>query len=362
MTQAAIERVTVLSNPGVWREGDNPFLKLLFESFDDTISLDPFSWRRALGGRYDVLHVHWLEYLVRSENPAARPIKMVLFALLLLRLTLLRTPSVWTVHNDTPHDVSANVVERALLALWSRRVTHKVFLTRAAQSEAGSPARSSVIVHGDYRPVLVHGTPPPPAQPPAEILHFGHLRPYKGIEPLVEAFVGAWPDEAHRPRLRIVGRAKDPAYGAALAALVDGVAGVELTEEFLPDADLEAIIGAADLVVLPYKKMNNSGAALLALSIGRPVLVPDGPTTRELQAEFGRDWVSLFQHPFGPADLARVVEVRDAPLRHQVPDMRARDWSVLGRMYSDLFHELAHRPRVTSSALPSATRRPMSGF
>ncbi len=342
MTQAPIKRVTVLSNPGVWRAGDNPFLKLLFESYDDTIALHPFSWRQALGRRYDVLHVHWLEYLVRSENPAARPVKLALFALLLLRLVLLRTPSVWTVHNDTPHDVSVNVVERALLALWSRCVTHKVFLTRAAQSDAGSPVRSTVIVHGDYRPVLAHGTPPPPAQPPTEILHFGHLRPYKGIEPLVDAFVGAWPDETRRPRLRIVGRAKDPAYGVALANLVDGVAGVELTEAFLPDADLEAIIGAADLIVLPYQKMTNSGAAILALSIGRPVLVPDCPTTRELQAEVGRDWVSLFTQPFGPADLAQVVE-RDTPPRSDVPDLSAREWSVLGGAYSNLFHDLADR-------------------
>ena len=186
-------------------------------------------------------------------------------------------------------------------------------------------------------------------------MHFGHLRPYKGIEALVQAFVEAWPDETDRPRLRIVGRAKEPAYGMSLAALVDGLAGVELTEAFLPDAELEAIIGAADLVVLPYKKMNNSGAALLALSIGRPVLVPDGPTTRELQGEVGPDWVHLFAQPFSADDLRRAATGQTttalAAAPDGVPDLTSRDWPVIGAAYSRLFHALADGSRVRSGPL-----------
>jgi beta-1,4-mannosyltransferase len=340
VTQTAAHHLTVLSNPGVWREGDNPFLKLLLESYDDSVQVEQFTWRKALGFRYDVLHVQWLEYLVRHDTPVKRAIKQALFAALLLRLTLVRTPSLWTVHNDTPHDVSGSWTERALLAAWSRRVTHKVFLTQAARSKAGSDAGSSVIVHGHYRPVLTQGAAPAPAHPRMEILHFGHLRPYKGIEALVEAFQQAWPEEEERPRLRIVGRAKDAEYGVALAAFVRGVPGVELTEAFVPDAELEAIIRSSDLVVLPYTKMYNSGAALLALSVGRPILVPASPTMIELQAEVGREWVHLFSPPFTADDLASVTAaLQVAP--QGLPDLTDRDWPVIGAAYSDLFRALA---------------------
>ncbi len=44
-------------------------------------------------------------------------------------------------------------------------------------------------------------------------------------------------------------------------------------------------------MVLPYREMHNSGAALTALSLNRPVLVPDNEVNRELAEEVGPGWV-----------------------------------------------------------------------
>ncbi|MBM4515638.1 hypothetical protein GS432_01345 [Rhodococcus hoagii] len=49
---------------------------------------------------------------------------------------------------------------------------------------------------------------------------------------------------------------------------------------FAPDADLVREISMSEMVVLPYRFMHNSGAVLLALSLDRPVLVPDNEVNR----------------------------------------------------------------------------------
>ncbi len=60
---------------------------------------------------------------------------------------------------------------------------------------------------------------------------------------------------------------------------------------FAPDADLVREISMSEMVVLPYRFMHNSGAVLLALSLDRPVLVPDNEVNRLLEIEVGSDWV-----------------------------------------------------------------------
>jgi hypothetical protein len=81
-----------------------------------------FSWTAALVARYDVLHVHWPELLIRdSRRPWMRVVKRRLLDLLLLRLWLQRIPLVWTAHNLEPHE-AVTAAERRSLDRFSRRV------------------------------------------------------------------------------------------------------------------------------------------------------------------------------------------------------------------------------------------------
>jgi glycosyltransferase involved in cell wall biosynthesis len=62
---------------------------------------------------------------------------------------------------------------------------------------------------------------------------------------------------------------------------------------------------AADFVVLPYRDILNSGAALLALSFNRPVLVPNQGAMGELQSSAGAEWVRIYS---GDIDAAQLVD------------------------------------------------------
>jgi glycosyltransferase involved in cell wall biosynthesis len=110
-------------------------------------------------------------------------------------------------------------------------------------------------------------------------VNLGTVRPYKGLELLLEA----WDSAAGS--LVIAGGAKDLACAAQLRAQASVLSGVDLRLDFVPDADLPTWFAAADVVVLPYRKLLTSGMLLAALSYGVPVVAPDVAPVRELVGE-----------------------------------------------------------------------------
>ncbi len=124
-----------------------------------------------------------------------------------------------------------------------------------------------MIPHG----VLEHLADAPPAPPPFEtdlpvVLCFGLMRPYKGIDVLLEAWRGVEDAElwvAGMPRMDIA-----PLQAAAPP-------GVRFVPRFIADDELPAYFRRADLVVLPYREIDQSGVLFTALAFGRPLLLSD---------------------------------------------------------------------------------------
>ncbi len=309
----------------------NPYVVQLARSQPPDVDVRFFTWTRGLLGRYDVLHVHWPEVLLRRAGRPARWAARARAALLVARLGLTRTPVLRTVHNTATHE-RGDVVERLLLAALERRVRERVLLSPSTPSPAGGV----VVPHGHYGDWYAGA--PRSEVVPGRLLFFGLLRPYKGVDTLLAAFAGLADPGA---RLRVVGAAPDPALrdAVAAAAAADPRAGARL--EHVDDDDLAREVTAAQLVVLPYRDLHSSGALLLALSLGRPVLVPATATTLELRAEVGERWVHTHDGPLRPEDLARALAAT-ADLEG-APDLSARDWSVGGARHAEVYRRLAGR-------------------
>jgi glycosyltransferase involved in cell wall biosynthesis len=94
----------------------------------------------------------------------------------------------------------------------------------------------------------------------------GLLRPYKGLDVLLEAWrrFGAQPPG----ELWIVGMPRMPLPD--VAALPPRV---RLVPRFVADAELAAVLRRADLVTLPYREIDQSGVLYAALGLGRPLLL-----------------------------------------------------------------------------------------
>lgn len=314
----------------------------LVDSLPDDIEVVKFTWKQALIGSWDVLHLHWPESLLRASGRAKKWAKYALFLALMTRVAVGR-PGVWTVHNESPHERGARV-EAFLLGLWSRVTRRNVYLY---PSVTPADQRSVFIPFGDYSHLADELlTTYSREREPRRILLFGLLRPYKGIEQLLEAYielVARNPDTS----LAIMGRPIDEAYGRAVEERVRGVSHLDFRGELIEYEELVGEITRSSFVALPYRRMYNSGAALLALSCGTPILVPTSPTMEDLRAESGEEWVMTYTGDL-TADIlddALTRFSRTAQQRESRSALPLRSWSEVGEQYAELYRDLVTAPR-----------------
>jgi beta-1,4-mannosyltransferase len=90
------------------------------------------------------------------------------------------------------------------------------------------------------------------------------------------------------------------------------------------------VVTSAQLVVLPYREMHNSGTALTALSLDRPVLVPDNEVTRRLAHEVGDAWVHHFRGDLDARDIETALDEAAALGDSDRPDLSLREWDRAG--------------------------------
>ena len=109
---------------------------------------------------------------------------------------------------------------------------------------------------------------------PRRFLFFGRVQEYKGVEDLLAAFL-AMPDDG-AAHLTVAGQCDDPSLRSRLYAMAQrGGARVLLRLERVSDEELAELLVCADVVVLPFRRVTTSSSAMLALSYGRPLIVPD---------------------------------------------------------------------------------------
>ncbi len=142
------------------------------------------------------------------------------------------------------------------------------------------------------------------------ILFFGRIRPYKGIEYLLDAFRLLSPDERAKYRLIVAG---EPKKGSEeyLRQIQESLqrdfkqGQVILKIQFIPDEEMELYLKGADVLILPYKEIFQSGVLFLAYSFGLPVVATDVGSFREEIIE-GR--TGFLCQPGDPADLAKAIK------------------------------------------------------
>jgi glycosyltransferase involved in cell wall biosynthesis len=206
----------------------------------------------------DVVHYQWLglEELSSRLLPRARP-------------------RVFTAHDVVPREPRRGQVAgfRRLAHAMDAVVVHSEHGARRLSASLGVPAeRVRVIPHGAFEHLtrLPVERPLPPELAAVEcpvLLFFGYLSRYKGVDVLLEAFASVEGAElwvAGVPRV-------DMDELRALAARAPGR--VRFLPRFVEDEELPALFRRADLVVLPYREIDQSGVLYTALAFGRPLVV-----------------------------------------------------------------------------------------
>ncbi|TFB75823.1 glycosyl transferase [Cryobacterium glaciale] len=303
------------------RATTNPYLLQLSRSLTPNVEVFGFTWRRALTSRYDVFHVHWPEILLQGRTPGRALARRMLFRLLLARLRRRRTAVVRTLHNVRSHEAAPRRDQR-LLQAFDQRTTLWIRLNPFTPVPPGALERT--IPHGDYRDWYSNHTSG--ALVPGRLLYFGLIRAYKGVDGLVDSYREF--NDGTASSLRIVGAPQSSELAQRLQRAAAGDRRIEFVLRHASDAELADAISDAELVVLPYSEMHNSGAALLALSLDRPVLVPANAVTTALADEVGRDWVLTYDGPLSAQILADALAQTRRPRSRLTPDLTDRRWAV----------------------------------
>ena len=287
-----------------------------------------FSWRIALTGKYDVVHLHWPEALLRDPRRPRRILKRVLTIVLLIRLRVRRIPVVRTAHNLHPHEPGGRL-ENALLRVLDRSTA--AFISLNGETTVPERALNALVPHPSYvTSYSKHGRKSPL---PGRLLYFGMIRPYKGIESLISEFSRI---EDPAIDLRLVGSST-----SALASKIEKSASIDgrisYLLEFVDDRSLVSEITRASLVVLPYKAMHNSGAVLAALSLGRRVLVPRNSVNTSLAAEVGHGWIEMYE---GELSADALLAALRAETPQGEPNLESRSMESIGARLSAVYRSV----------------------
>lgn len=290
--------------------------------------------------RADVVHVQWI-------------VLPVLDALAIGIIRLFK-PVVLTVHDTVPFNGERMSRWKSMgfhlpVRLAHRLITHTV-AGRNQLVAAGVPAdKISVIAHGPLKlgyPVAARegaGDGAAATEATYNMVLFGEIKPYKGLDVLVEA-VGALPASVQdRLRIFVAGRPR-----MDLAPIQQRIAALGVGRCFsfdlrrLSEQEMAALFSKADAFVFPYRQIDASGVYFLVKALGRWLIASKvGVFAEQID---GTDDGRLV--PSGDAQ-ALAEALQDAVLRRpQARRMANKDsWESIGADTRQLYESVLARTR-----------------
>jgi len=276
----------------------NPYVNLLYEGLSSLdVKVEPLTLRNAFCGA-DICHVHWPERgLTESSFLGSLNISMRL--LIKVVVAKIRGAKViWTVHNLQPHEqVQPIVWVKFFYFVWRKLVDGGIFLSNNSRSTYddlyGPLSDSEVVPHGHYCSIYEEIEPTCHLKEELNIKdsdfvfgHYGLIRDYKNIPHLIGQFSRL---KDPKCKLIIAGKIRDgeDELGEAIRSLVAADDRISLIPRFVSDSEMLELYSFTDLAVFPYSRILNSGSAILALSLGCPVLVTKSPSMLELNDLIG---------------------------------------------------------------------------
>jgi beta-1,4-mannosyltransferase len=314
----------------------NPYTGLVYSNLPPEVQAH--GWPANLLRKYEIWHVHWPDALLGIPSSAHATYKVSGMFAAMDFLRARGTKVVWTMHNFASHEARHPKLEAWFWRRFIPRVDGAISLSAAGLALALERfprfrnIPTTVIPHGHYREQYPATNEdgrrrlgiPPNAK---VIMFFGAVRSYKNVDVLVRAFRGVKNEGA---LLYILGNPNSHELAETIKTEAAKDSRVHLKFEFVDANNVSAYLGAADLIVLPYREVLNSGSALLALSCSRPVLVPDRGAMGELRSEFSDAWVRTYKGSLESSTLESALEWASQPRPEVCPMPEKYFWNHIG--------------------------------
>jgi glycosyltransferase involved in cell wall biosynthesis len=280
---------------------NNPYQNLLANSVADEyqVNLDnfppglkPFTALHQQNPDMQVLHLHWIAELIHrlswSKSSLFFYIKLGWLLLDLWRVKKRGVKVIWTIHNKLSHQ-SLDQKRELIIRRQFCRVVDQIILHSPQALELITElydypiaAKTAVIFHGNY----LNCYPKPSAnkatlreqfginQDDIHLLYFGSIRPYKGVDNLIDCF-NQVDTGAAKISLTLAGGVSDPDYKTQLIEQTQTNHHISAIFDFLPEQLLVDHIEAADIIVIPFADTLTSGSTILAMTQGKALILPE---------------------------------------------------------------------------------------
>jgi D-inositol-3-phosphate glycosyltransferase len=279
---------------------------------------------------------------------------LVLFNLLFVKI--FSGKIVLTVHDVSSFSNSSNssIIEKLIYKLTDRIITHNEFSKSEIIKVNGNLFSSiSIVPHGSYTPFINIQYDKEKSKEQLGIpnnrrilLFFGMIKKVKGLEVLLSALKGVIKKNSD-VLLVIAGRVWENDFSAYQKIIDENNLSeyILLHTKFIPQEDVEHYYCASDLVILPYKKIYQSGVLMMTLSYERPALVSDLPPLKEIisdnengflfKAENVSDLTAKLNSILSDEGLMEEVRVKGAELINT-----KYDWGEIGRQTKQAYQSL----------------------
>ena len=293
--------IRLFSLPG--RGHENRYFDLMLDALEARgVQVTPTDMRRLILLQFDVLHLNFPTHYVTQSGPVKAAASSTLFASVFLLARLFRRRIVYTVHDVMPLSIRNEWLLWRYYAFTRRCVDGYVFLSTSSRAsflehfadQAGKPWR--LAPHGPYPADLLSASERAERHDiiaGSNVLLVGFLgvvKPYKNVAAL--AHLPEQLADGRRVHLVVAGPAEAGYEADVEAALAHrSPSGVTRLPAKLSNRELDLLVQSVDVVLLPYQRGSNSGAALLVLSNRGRLIGSSLPIFRDLAAEVGAPWV-----------------------------------------------------------------------
>lgn len=347
-------QIRIASYPDLGKLKANPYWGILEDDIQHqgysnvTEASFQLSWLWANRKKIQILHFHYVQPFYEYELHYARFRWVLRFGRNLILAKILGYKCVFTLHDLTPtfplKPEWVNMLGYKIIIRLADRVIVHCETARDLLARHYRRRKNVIIVHHpSFDGVYPNDISKPDARTNLGLSEenlvftfFGGIRQNKGLEALIHAFMRL---EDPNLRLIIAGAPFPPdEYIQKLKILGRNDNRVRLFLEHISDQDVQIYLNAADVVVLPFSRILTSSSTMLALTFGKPVIIPQMGCLPELVGSesgwlYSPDDVDGLNHALQSA-MQDDIETKAINAR-KVAD-RFRDVSLAYEMYAGL--------------------------
>lgn len=253
----------------------------------------------------DIIHLQWFPFL----SLGLRGGSIDIFFMKIIKIFSPKTKGVFTIHNMCPHGmaekdrINYNPIFSKALKYFDHYIVHTEKSKKDAMEAFDLKENCiSVVYHGVFKPKGITFEKKEWDDNCVNLIMYGSQSWYKGTDVFIEALALLPEDVKTRIKVTVCG-CIDQDIKEKCESIITGC-DITWMSYYLDDATLYSKINEADIILLPYRRISQSGVLLLAIPTKRIIITSDLPTFKETLKGYNND---MFFESENPQSLANVI-------------------------------------------------------